>query len=150
MSAQGFVDPYNYQPTDTSSIISNSSAPPSGASLGDKIADLLGVTDTKGNYERWLTERDREYERQATNSARAWDLYMDSTKVQRMVDDIKAAGLNPWLAIQSGLSGGSTATTAGSGSSARAVYSGNNKKGNAVQSIAMFMAASAKLLAVLA
>lgn len=54
------------------------------------------------------TMEDRAYERASISSARAWDEYMDSTQVQRRVKDIEAAGLNPWLAVQNGISGSGT------------------------------------------
>lgn len=162
MSAQFFEDPFNFQSYDGAwgsfgyglehpELSGNegygSKYMSSGNSLGERLTDALGITDYKGQYEEWKTQRDREYERQATNSARAWDLYMDSTKYQRAVQDLKEAGLNPWLALQSGLSGAAGSQTASSGSSARSVTS--NKKESNLTGIAMLIAAVAKVIALI-
>lgn len=40
---------------------------------------------------------------QATSSARDWEKMMSDTTFSRLVDDIKKAGYNPWLALQSGI-----------------------------------------------
>lgn len=156
MSAQGFVDPYNFQPYSgpvgmSSSTKSGDGTVLTGSSLWEKIATGLGLeSDHKAQYERMLAQEDREYERQSVNSARAWDEYMDSTKVQRLVKDIEAAGLNPWLAIQSGLSaGGSAASSASAGGSARSRSSKSSGK-SGVADLAMFMVATAKLFTALA
>lgn len=36
-----------------------------------------------------------------------WQEYMSGSQYQRMINDLKAAGLNPWLALQGGVSGSS-------------------------------------------
>lgn len=123
---------------------------PHGAtSLFDKMSDLFGGTHYAEDYQKYLGDLDKLYEEGRTNSARAWDEYMDSTKVQRLVKDIEAAGLNPWLAIQNGFSAGSSYSSAGSGSSAR--YHVDSKKeetaGNLLKSLLLVILATAKLAA---
>lgn len=113
----------------------------------DKASDFLGLSHYAEDYQKYLGDLDKLYEERRTNSARAWDEYMDSTKVQRLVKDIEAAGLNPWLAIQNGFSAGSSYSSAGSGSSAR--YHVDSKKeetaGNLLKSLLFVILATAKL-----
>lgn len=74
---------------------------------------------------------DKQYEIDAVNSARAWEEYYDSTKYQRAVKDLTAAGLNPWLAAQGSISGSgnTSAATGGSSHSNSAKASNSSSKG---------------------
>ena len=159
MSAQTFVDPYkdpqlnysdyNYGGQYTDSSTGQVNQPHGANSFGEKLSDFFGFTHYDESYNRYLSDLDRAYERAATNSARAFDVWFDSTKTQRLMNDIKAAGLNPWLAVQNGLSVGSSASTAGSGSSARQQKK-TSSKSSSLQTIAMSVIATAKLFAMLA
>lgn len=77
----------------------------------------------------WFKDRETSHalalqqDAQAFNSAeaeknRAWQQQMAETQYQRTVNDIKAAGLNPWLALQGGLSNTSYGSSAASSSPA--------------------------------
>lgn len=114
-----------------------------GESFGERLTDKLGLTDYKGRYEEWKAQRDRAYERASINSARAWELYLDNTKHQREVADLKAAGLNPWLAVQNGLhsssAGSSTAT--GGKSSAKQSQGDNSALGYLILALGKVIAA---------
>lgn len=143
MSAQNFVDPFD-------SMYSYGSIPEEYTgmdSIGGKIGQAFGIVD-KNEYQYWLDQQDKMYERAAVSSARAWDEYMDSTKYQRMVKDLEAAGLNPWLALQSGLSAGGGSSTASTGSSAR--NHAKNESKSTLGSLAMLLLATAKLLSMAA
>lgn len=141
MSAQSFVDPFNqeYQP---SSIPQDYTAIDS---MWGKFGQGLGMVD-RNEYLKWLTEEDRKYERASVNSARAWDEYMDSTHYQRMVKDLQAAGLNPWLALQNGIGGTSSTQTASTGSSAKNIV---NKESSGKTSLALILISAARLIAAL-
>ena len=53
------------------------------------------AAQNNADYAEWVRN---EY---SAKQQRAFEEYMDSTKTQRAMADIQAAGLNPWLALQS-------------------------------------------------
>lgn len=131
---QGFVDPYNYSypGVDTGEGISkdtNLMARNWGSTgIPGAIARLAGFDPDK-SYQELMTARNQEYERASIDSARAWSEYMDNTQVQRRVKDIEAAGLNPWLAVQSGISGSGAPSVDTGGSAQHSTSSGQSKSG---------------------
>lgn len=103
---------YSYQPGDFLS----------GAMAAGRQAEAQSRLDAK------------EWQRNEYSAAqqRAFELFMDSTKTQRAMQDIKDAGLNPWLALQSAGLGGSVPSGAAANSSAGQV--GQAKSGSDILS----------------
>lgn len=119
--------------------------------IGDWFGDTFGSGKAiKGAYQKYLDNLSNYNEWKAVQSARAWEEYFDSTKYQRAVKDLQKAGLNPWLAVQSGVNG------SGSTSAKSASYKYNNenaeksgKSSGTMRDVALLMFAAAKLIAVL-
>ena len=110
----------DYAPASAKNFAEYSGMKYGGTNFWDKAFNLVtGKTDkAKQDYETYLqnlntenawklNELNWQRELQATQSAREWDKMMSDTQYQRMVADLKAAGLNPWLALQNGVSGSS-------------------------------------------
>lgn len=101
----------------------------------------------QGEYEAYLNNLNARNEYLATQSARAYDRLMDDTKVQRMMADYEAAGLNPYLLVNNGgVSVGSAPT------SSKADYSYSHKTNEKVskgRDIALLLIGVARLAAAL-
>lgn len=74
----------------------------------------------------------------STASAREWEKMMSDTTFSRMVADISKAGYNPWLALQSGVSGSSAYSTQSAGApggsaTSQAVSERNNERNVAAE-----------------
>lgn len=100
------------------------------------------------DYQTYLDNLDRQNEFNAVQSARQYDKMIDDTKYQREMRDLQAAGLNPYLLINSG---GISASSAPSGAKADyGKHSVNVKSKNgsdAGRNFALLLLAVAKIAA---
>lgn len=86
----------------------------SGKGIWAWFAKTFGGIDSEQQYQNNLTANNRAYELALLKEQRAYEQYVrnleyqrEDTKMQRLIKDYKAAGLNPWLAMQGGISGSS-------------------------------------------
>lgn len=141
-SAYERSNPTSSVPTDISSFLSSfMSAEANATALANKIAqqnvnNQIAATKEENRLDREFSAeqvlKQQKYntlEREAAqkyNSAEAqltreWQTEMDNTKYQRMVEDLRAAGINPMLAVGNGAGStpsGATASTSAQSSSA--------------------------------
>lgn len=106
------------------------------------------VTGYRNRLEAEYNEKqnllNKQYEQDSLASARAWEEYLDSTKYQRASKDLEDAGLNKWLAVQSGVSGSGTSSSVGS--SANGVKNNVSSNKNGESAISKLITSAVKIL----
>lgn len=137
-SAQGLLNPSDYQLSPINQWIYEQSGDPNQSSiygLPGNISEFLSGTRSAwtNRYNTAQSILDKKYE-----------LDFENTKFQRAFKDIEAAGYNPWLMLQNG---GLSASGSSAGSSGYSVKQDTKQKSG---NLGMFALAAAKLLAILA
>lgn len=113
--------------------------------LGSSGAKEQATRQGQLDYAQWIRNE------ASAKAQRDWEEYMSSTQVQRAMKDVQAAGLNPWLALQSAGFGGSvpTGATATSAAGQAVGNSGSNglaSAGTAAIGLAALVKVIAKLI----
>ena len=119
--------------------------------IGNRYDGLVGIPgffkklfgyDVEAERNARVAAANQEYERQSIDSARAWSEYMDNTTYQRRVKDLEAAGLNPWLAVQNGISG-TGAPSVDTGGTAQQGMNTSNQSSGILRALLMMVVAFA-------
>lgn len=113
-----------------SDYISGKDAIVPGSTALNNIFDLTGSSAANQQYQnQYALQKDAQmYNSAEAKDQRDWEKMMSDTAIQRQVADIKAAGLNPWLALNGGQAGGaSTPSGSSASSSSGSAAQANNK-----------------------
>lgn len=104
--------------------------------------DITGQTNAAmANSAQWALQKDQQaYNAWQAELQREWS----AQSVQRSVKDIEAAGLNPWLAIQGGVPGAASASSATSSQGSAA--QGQNQIGMMAIAAGTILGSALKLL----
>ena len=121
-------------------ILPGTSALTTGA---NRLFDMNGqqAANAQYNSQLALNQQTQLFNAQQAAAQRQWEERMDNTSIQRRVADIKAAGLNPWLALQGSLAGAGAPSGSSASASSGSADMANNKIAAAAGIIAVMLRA---------
>lgn len=114
------------------------------------VNDIFNPTQTKhikNEYDAYLKNLENQNNAAQAKWLADYNAELDASKYQRAAADLQKAGLNPWLALQSGLNGSSTPLAE---SSSALSYRDHGKKENSKSAIATLLGTALKVLAFMA
>lgn len=111
---------------------------------GGSQAKRAALNQAQLDYAEWIRNQ------ASAKEQRDWEEYMSNTQVQRTMADLKAAGLNPWLAVQSAGFGGSVPNGSAASSSAGQIATNGNSVGASIAGLGMAAYGIAKLVKIVA
>lgn len=114
----------------------------------NKIFNPSQTAEFENAYKAYLTDIENSNNAGLEQWKMDYQKILDDTKYQRMVKDLEAAGLNPWLLLNNGGSAGQAPAVVGSSSSLD--YSRNDGKKSSRSDMANLVGTAMKVLALLA
>lgn len=97
----------------------------SADSVGSSVFDIEKFMNQYNEQAKQATEEQRNWSAEQAQKQMDFQEYMSSTAYQRAVEDMKAAGLNPYM-LMAGANSASAGTGAMASTDARDVYSSND------------------------
>lgn len=111
---------------------------------GSENRAAAGAAETAYNREVQAAQTAMSFSASEAEKQRAYETQMSNTAYQRSAADLKAAGLNPWLAVQNSASTPSSASPSGVSASASSASTGSGDFKAILQALTSFAGTAVK------